>query len=202
MQVELKRYLELSVDFSESFSNVLIVIGIGILAIATLACICTIKGQTTLLYLYTGLLTVILIMEVVVAMSVFSYKNRLIGSLEASMTKSLQKYGPNNVESQDFDYMQAEFQCCGIYGPKDWERPLNPIPTPASCCLYQPTCDVQDETNVYYEGCYKKIFKYLDQNMARVGTIAFGIGIFPLLAALLACCMASGLNKIRYEQVE
>jgi len=101
MQLELKRYLELSVDFSASFSNTLLAIGIGILVVATLACFFTYKNQTSLLYLYGALLAVILILEVVVALSIFSYKNRLVQSLNLSLNQSMQSYGPDNVQSQD-----------------------------------------------------------------------------------------------------
>lgn len=201
MQIELKRYLELSVDFSQNFSNVLLVIGIGILVIGTLACVCTIKGQTSLLYLYGALLAVILILEVVVALSIFAYKNRLVQSLNLSLNQSMADYGPNNVGSQDFDSMQAEFKCCGINGPMDWEQKKNPVPIPFSCCLDDKACDVQDITNVFAQGCYTKVLRFLNNNMVRVGTIAFGISVFPLVSGVLACIMAGGINKIRYEQV-
>jgi len=201
MQLELKRYLELSVDFSASFSNTLLAIGIGILVVATLACFFTYKNQTSLLYLYGALLAVILILEVVVALSIFSYKNRLVQSLNLSLNQSMQSYGPDNVQSQDFDTMQAEFKCCGIKGPLDWERKASPVPIPVSCCLDPMNCDVQDEADVFPLGCYTKVLYFLNHNMARVGTIAFFISLFPLLSAVLACVLASGLNKIRYEQV-
>lgn len=51
MQVELRKYLELSEEFSDSLTYVLVAMGVLILLISTFACCCTVKGQSSLLYL-------------------------------------------------------------------------------------------------------------------------------------------------------
>lgn len=107
MQVELRKYLELSAEFSESFSYVLVGIGVLILVIGTLACFCTVKGQTSLLYLYGGFLAVVLVLEIAMASSVYAYKDRLAQDFDISLNKSMQEYGPNNIQSTDLDTMQA-----------------------------------------------------------------------------------------------
>lgn len=57
MQVELKKYLELSEDFSNSITYVLVSIGVLILLVGTFACCCTVKGQSSLLYLVSDVLS-------------------------------------------------------------------------------------------------------------------------------------------------
>lgn len=107
MQVELKKYLELSAEFSESFSYIVVGIGVLILVIGTLACFCTVKGQTSLLYLYGGFLAIVLVLEITMASAVYAYKDRLAQGFDDSLNKSMEAYGPNNVESTDLDTMQA-----------------------------------------------------------------------------------------------
>jgi hypothetical protein len=51
MQVELHKYLELNAEFSSTAPYVIVGTGAFILFIGTLACCCTVKGQSSLLYL-------------------------------------------------------------------------------------------------------------------------------------------------------
>ncbi|XP_063701517.1 tetraspanin-7-like [Culicoides brevitarsis] len=198
MQVELKKYLELSKDFSENFTYVLVSIGVLILLVGTFACCCTVKGQSSLLYLYGGFLAIILILELVMAVSVYAYKDRLAADFDQSLNRSMEEYGPNKVHSYDIDVMQKTFHCCGVKGPNDWSEKPKPDPIPRSCCI-MPNCDVQDETQVYPSGCYDKVMAFLNTNMSVIGGIALGIIIFPLFGTILACSLAANINKTRYE---
>lgn len=51
MEVELHKYLELNVEYSDFAPYILVGTGAFILLISTLACCCTVKGHPTLLYL-------------------------------------------------------------------------------------------------------------------------------------------------------
>lgn len=50
MEVELYKYMEMSTEFSGTAPYVLIGIGALIVVMGSLACCCTVKGQSVLLY--------------------------------------------------------------------------------------------------------------------------------------------------------
>lgn len=51
VQIGLHRYMELSTDYTNTFQILLVGMGLLILFVGTLACCCTIKAQSSLLYL-------------------------------------------------------------------------------------------------------------------------------------------------------
>lgn len=76
-------YLVLSLPFSSYFHNKL--------------------SQTK----YSGFLAVILIVELTLAVSLYTYKDHLTGGLRKGLNQSLHNYGPSAVmQSADFDAMQ------------------------------------------------------------------------------------------------
>uniref|UniRef100_U5EVC2 Tetraspanin n=1 Tax=Corethrella appendiculata TaxID=1370023 RepID=U5EVC2_9DIPT len=201
MQVELHRYLELSADFSNAAPYVLVGTGALILFIGTMACCCTVKGQSALLYMYGGFLTVVLILELAIAASIYAYKDRLADGFDRGLNQSLHNYGPNSViKSADFDIMQSRLQCCGNHGYKDWNTLVPPRPIPRSCCR-KPHCDTQDEAQIFNQGCYTKVVDFLSSNFTVIASASLGVALFPLIGALLSCCLASNINKAKYEQM-
>lgn len=71
---------------------------------------------------------------------------------------------------------------------------------PLSCCII-PECDTSDENVIYTQGCYDIVVDFIDSNIGMVAGSAVGIAFFPLLGTILACCLASSLNKAKYEQM-
>lgn len=202
MQVELHKYMELSADFSDNAPYVLVGTGALILFIGTLACCCTVKGQPSLLYLYGGFLAVVLVIEIGMAMSIYAYKDRLADGFDRGLNQSMAQYGIGSAaKTADFDRMQEKLHCCGINSFKDWDVPPNPRPVPRSCCINYRRCDITDSQQIYTQGCFSKVVDFLETNMNSIGAVALGVAFFPLLGAILSCCLAGNINKAKYEQM-
>lgn len=201
MQVELNKFLELNTDYSTSTPFILVATGGLILLVSTLACCCTVKGQPSLLFLYGGFLGIILILELALAGSIYAYKDRLKDGFDVGLAKSMEGYGSvSNSKTIDFDYMQSKLHCCGSEDYRDWGNLDPPSPVPRSCCI-KPNCDVQDETQIYTEGCYTKVVQLITKNMKVIGGVAVALTLFPLAGSILACCLAANLTKAKYEQM-
>lgn len=202
MQVELHKYMELSADFSDTAPYVLVGTGALILFIGTLACCCTVKGQPALLYLYGGFLAVVLVLEISLAMSIYAYKDRLSDGFDRGLNQSMSVYGIGSAtKTADFDRMQETLHCCGSHSFNDWDKLSMPRPVPRSCCINYRQCDVSDDTNIYTQGCFTRVVEFLDENMNTIGAVALGVAFFPLLGAILSCCLAGNINKTKYEQM-
>ncbi|KAG4075393.1 hypothetical protein HA402_015046 [Bradysia odoriphaga] len=200
MQVRLIKFLELSADFSNAVPYVLVGTGALILFVATLACCCTVKGQPSLLYMYGAFLAIILILEIAVTISIYAYKDKLSDGFDRGLNQSMKIYGESSTISTDFDVMQSELQCCGNRGYKDWSSLQRPIPVPKSCCKLT-ECDVEDESQIYNQGCYDIVVKFINENLAMIGTCALGVTLFPILGIVLSCCLAANVSKAKYEQM-
>ncbi|KAJ6636150.1 alcohol dehydrogenase, partial [Pseudolycoriella hygida] len=200
MQVKLIKFLELSADFSNLVPYILVGTGALILFVATLACCCTVKGQPSLLFMYGAFLAIILTLEIAVTVSIFAYKDNLSNGFDRGLNHSMKIYVESPTISADFDVMQSELQCCGSRSYKDWSNLANPIPVPKSCCKLS-YCDVEDESQVYNEGCYDIVVKFINENMAMIGVCALVVTLFPIIGILLSCCLASNASKAKYEQM-
>lgn len=91
------------------------------------------------------------------------------------------------------------------------------MPVPLSCCVDGKDCNTGDEKNIYmqvrrgggfvvcfplsFQGCYEKVIDFLNANIGIVAGAAVGIAFFPLLGAVLSCCLANTINKAKYEQM-
>lgn len=203
MQVELHKYMELSADFSDTAPYVLVGTGALILFIGTLACCCTVKGQPALLYLYGGFLAVVLVLEIGLAISIYAYKDRLSDGFDRGLNQSMSAYGSvgSAAKTADFDRMQEKLHCCGSHSYKDWDELSMPRPVPRSCCINYRRCDISDNQQIHTQGCFTKVVQFLEHNMSSIGAVALGVAFFPLLGAILSCCLAGNINKAKYEQM-
>lgn len=125
--------MELATDYTNTFQIVLVGMGLIILFVGTLACCCTVKAESSLLYAvrntdvivsdeinyvififplllpaqYAGFLTIILVIELAIAASMYTYKDHLANGLQKGLNQSIRNYGPDSVmKSADFDAMQ------------------------------------------------------------------------------------------------
>ncbi|XP_070498983.1 tetraspanin-6-like isoform X1 [Chironomus tepperi] len=204
VQIALHRYMELSTYYTNTFQIILVGTGLLILFVGTIACCCTVKAQSSLLYLYSGFLAVILIVELTLAVSLYTYKDHLTGGLRKGLNQSLHNYGPAAVmQSADFDAMQENLGCCGNTDYRDWYTLSPPRPVPRSCCRTPGPvrCDTQDETQIYNQGCFLKVTQYLDKNIGRISFSTLGFAMFPLVGSILSIALAKTINKAKYEQM-
>ncbi|CAG9814088.1 unnamed protein product [Phaedon cochleariae] len=201
MEVELYKYMEMSTEFSGTAPYVLIGIGSLIILIGSLACCCTVKGQPVLLYVYGAFLAIVFVMELGAGISIFAYRAKLSDGFDKGLTQAMMNYRNDSTHlAGDFDLMQETLKCCGNHNPNDWLNLTPPQPVPVSCCI-QENCSTDIEQNIYSQGCYTKIIAFLDANIGMVAGAAVGIAFFPLIGVVLSCCLASIINKTKYEQM-
>ncbi|XP_018574177.1 tetraspanin-7-like [Anoplophora glabripennis] len=201
MEVELYKYMEMSTEFSGTAPYVLIGIGSLIIFIGSFACCCTVKGQPVLLYVYGAFLAIVFVMELGAGVSIFAYRTKLTEGFDKGLTQAMINYRNDTAHlATDFDLIQGTLHCCGNHKSSDW-LDLNPRqPIPASCCIKE-NCNTEKENEIYTQGCYDKVIEFLDANIGIVAGAAVGIAFFPLIGVVLSCCLASVINKAKYEQM-
>lgn len=53
-----------------------------------------------------------------------------------------------------------------------------------------------------FQGCYETVRLAIKNNYPIFGGIIIAIALFPLIGAILACCLGRQMSKQRYEQVD
>ncbi|XP_022912857.1 tetraspanin-7-like [Onthophagus taurus] len=204
MRERLHLYMELTADFSDMTQYVLISTGALIIAISTLACCCTVKGQHVLLYVYGAFLAVAFVLELGTGLSIYAYRERFPAAFDQGLNISMSQYynsSENNKNSvaTAIDTLQEQLHCCGNHGPNDWIEMSKPAPF--SCCI-EKGCDVGNSEEIYKTGCYDRVVKFINENIGTLAGVAIGITFFPLFGVILSCCLASVINKAKYEQMD
>lgn len=209
MEVELYKYMELTTNYYSAAPYILIGTGSGIIMIGSLACCCTAKGQPVLLYLYSAFLMIVFVVELGAGISGYAYRGKLKTGFEKGLNESLNVYTQDKAKTDAIDLLQSSLDCCGIQTYHDWERTdwrkHSNETVPKSCCIHPHKCQNHvydfDKTDIYNDGCYDKVVKFVDDNMGTIGGAALGIAFFQLVGVILSCCLAKHINKAKYEQV-
>lgn len=199
MRIQLRNYMNMSVQGSGAALLALASLGAVLAVAAILACCCTARGHPALLYLYGAFLAVVALLELGAGASVYAYRTSLNEGFDQGLNESMAAYDQS--KSSHIDTMQSTLHCCGNRGYADWLNLDPPKDIPLSCCKVQEKCLTQDPDEIYTEGCYNRVLDFINSNIGLVAGTAIGVAIFPLVGIFLACCLASNINKAEYEQV-
>ncbi|CAG5095635.1 tetraspanin-7-like [Cotesia glomerata] len=201
MRIQLRDYVDMSVEGSGAALLGLACLGGLVVLAATLACCCTARGHPALLYLYGGFLAVVALLELGAGASVYAYRTTLTEGFDQGLNDSMALYGIDKAKSAHIDVMQSTLHCCGNRAYTDWSEMKPPKKIPQTCCKSRDKCAIDNINDIYDEGCYDLVIDFINSNIGLVAGSAVGVAFFPLIGVFLACCLASNINKAKYEQV-
>ncbi|UJR22420.1 hypothetical protein I4U23_025480 [Adineta vaga] len=207
-----KEFLEITPEMKSSSPYVVMGLGIAVLFIGLLAFWCTIRGHITLLYIYSIIILLILIAEVILAVTIIMKKQTYESSFKTSVRKIMLQY-PRTSMSSHVDHLQRALSCCGVDSYTDWFETSygsSQNQVPLSCCKksLNHTCirtNLQKDnlpTDLNINGCYPTVLSAIKSNYPIFGGIILAIALFPLMGIILSCCLAHQLSKHRYEPVD
>lgn len=213
-KVDLYKYMELSSIYYKESPFILIGVGIVIVIVGSLGCCCTVKGNTILLYMYSGFLVIVFVIMLATGAAGFVYKGKLEGGFKEGLENALNQYGNDSDITTGMDDLQRKLKCCGMNSYTDWFSTKwsgTPNSVPSSCCKGDesnckhtnlPSTPAANETmEINTQGCYTTVLDFMQGNMGVIGGVALGFSFLQLLGALFACCLAKNINKSKYEQV-
>jgi len=208
MKVQLSQYFEtLTEDSYDLLPWILIGIGLGVVVIGILGCLCTSKGIAPLLYLYSIFLMIIFIAAIAIGIYGFIIKGKVSKTFDEGLTKSMETYVSDENSKMAMDQLQITLKCCGKNSSKDWFN----IPwengtetsksAPLSCCIEE-DCDNTDTSALFDEGCYIKVTSFVKTYFAAIGGSVIGFAFVQLLGGVVAFQLAKHINKLKYDQMQ
>ncbi|CAI6366944.1 unnamed protein product [Macrosiphum euphorbiae] len=182
--------------------QILLAIGIGLLIISVIGLCGVLRDIGWLLTLFSILLTIVLIGELILSGFVYYNGGEIKGYALNQMNNTISSYNKTGYEAstQTWNLIQSDIECCGIYGPKDWEPVTHSNKLPTSCCYAIPLDGFCTDIESYKDGCFKKFESILEENSEIIIWTAIGFALIQLFAVFLACCRKCSLHK-EYETV-
>lgn len=149
---------------------ILIVASVVIIFIAFFGCFGAWKENSCLLGVYSTIMSVLLILQVVVFVMVLIAQPKLEIAVKAALkelTDNSNKYGKSVVQD-----IFNKNKCCGIDDPQE-------------AINKGFTCEAD------YQGCYTLVKKAIDKNVPLAIGIAIAIVVVQLFLIIFACCLCS-----------
>ncbi|XP_006812633.1 CD151 antigen-like, partial [Saccoglossus kowalevskii] len=171
----------------EVTTYLLLLTGICVMIVGALGCCGAVQEQKLCLILYTSLLLIVLVMEVVAGILAYVYHNQLEAELQDNLNNTLTSYyGMDGYEDITIavDDMQRNFNCCGSSWYLDWPHSNWAVQglainrsTPDSCCKTESNfCAVRDHpSNIEHIGCIKSLEMYFKDHLVILGGVGIGI---------------------------
>ncbi|XP_008581357.1 PREDICTED: CD63 antigen [Galeopterus variegatus] len=179
-------------------SVVIIAVGAFLFLVALVGCCGACKENYCLMITFAIFLSLILLVEVVVAIAGYVFRDKLRSEFDKDFRQQMQNYS-NNQTALLLDWMQEHFNCCGAANYTDWEN----IPSmaknqvPDSCCINVTAgCGTNfNKEAIHKEGCVEKIGDELRKNVLVVAAAALGIAFVEVLGIVFACCLVKSIRS-------
>ncbi|XP_071441500.1 CD63 antigen-like [Hetaerina americana] len=173
---------------------VVIVLGSIIFILSFLGCCGAARESHGMLISYSVLLCCVFVVQVVIAVLAFVYRDSFNKIVEENLTEI---YGDYKISSDDkalVDDLQHAFECCGLHDPSFWKS----VSLPQSCCDsdYKGNCTLITP-NRYKKGCLPTVLDVGSWAGNVVGGVAIGICVVEVVGIVFGCCLA---NSIKNEE--
>ena len=189
LQVKLANYLDLVGDLSGYSAILLIVVGGIMLTISFIGFIGARLDRPCLLKTFACLIGIILFVQIIGIIILFS-----TNIFQEQLQKGLENYNTTDATggvAMSWDWLQQEYECCGVTEPHDWKQRFDEDTVPDSCCKKnvmgcgKGALSEPDNPDIYLTGCTWKL-----ADVTLIASVGGILGILQLLGIFVACCMA------------
>ncbi|XP_046440911.1 tetraspanin-5-like isoform X1 [Daphnia pulex] len=204
---------------------ILIVAGAVTFIIGFTGCVGALRENTVLLSAYAIFLAILLLLEMTAGILGFIFKDWIKQQATGGFQAFIVHYRDDPDQQNLIDWIQEGWlQCCGIEGPKDWDRNIyfncssaevgsrEACGVPFSCCKPQPNEIIKNKQCGYdvrkpdynYDvakiindkGCLPAGEEWLERNLLIVAGVAVGVAFLQILGI----CFAQNLRADIFAQ--
>ncbi|CAH0395305.1 unnamed protein product [Bemisia tabaci] len=203
-------------DVILNISLVLVITGAVVFIVSFAGCVGALRENTCLLKFYSLCLLIFFLLEMVIAIMGFVFPHTMQSTFEESFTdKIIQSYREDPDLQNLIDFVQMEFQCCGLSsdGYTDWSNNdyfncsspsvSERCGVPFSCCINTSTITgnlinimcgykaqeltvAEASKKVWTSGCIEVVRLWAERNLYTIAGVALGIALSQLLVINLA----------------
>ncbi|XP_033324507.1 tetraspanin 26A isoform X5 [Megalopta genalis] len=201
---------------------ILILVGSVTFVIGFTGCVGALRENTCLLAAYAIFLALLLLMEMAAGVLGFIFKDWIKSQAAGGFQAFIIHYREDPDQQNLIDWIQEDWlQCCGIEGPKDWDRnnyfncsssdigSREACGVPFSCCKRKPNEIIKNKQCgydvrksgynlevIYEKGCIEAGEEWVERNLLAIATGAIG----TTFAQILGICFAQNLRADIFAQ--
>ncbi|KAK0140960.1 Tetraspanin-5 [Merluccius polli] len=170
-------------------------------------CIGALRENTFLLKFFSVFLGIIFFLELTTGVLAFVFKDWIKDQLNLFINNNIRAYR-DDIDLQNLiDFTQEYWDCCGAFGPDDWNLNIyfnctdaNPsrekCGVPFSCCTKDPA-DSEQKDYINVKGCVPQFEKWLQDNLTLVAGIFIGVALLQIFGICLAQNLVSDIEAVR-----
>nr|XP_032513923.1 CD63 antigen-like isoform X1 [Danaus plexippus plexippus] len=174
-----------------------IVIGAVMFVIAFFGCCGAIRESHCMVVTYAIFLLVIIIVQVILAVLLFTNGDSIKEGLVKTMNTLYNKGTTDAASRTVFNNLEQQLQCCGKNGPSDYGL----LELPKSCCSNVGTlgkvlgnsCTLVDANT---EGCSSRVADLFEKWSKPIAGVSIGIACVEVLGALFSLCLANSIRNM------
>ncbi|XP_012233359.1 tetraspanin-5 isoform X1 [Linepithema humile] len=204
---------------------ILILVGTVTFIIGFTGCVGALRENTCLLAAYAIFLALLLLMEMTAGVLGFIFKDWIKSQATGGFQAFIIHYREDPDQQNLIDWIQEDWlQCCGIEGPKDWDRnnyfncsssdigSREACGVPFSCCkrkpneiiknkqcgydVRKPSYNYEVAKVIYEKGCIQAGEEWMERNLLAIASGAVGTAF----AQILGICFAQNLRADIFAQ--
>ncbi|KAG8197250.1 hypothetical protein JTE90_007502 [Oedothorax gibbosus] len=172
-----------------SMPIIIFLTGLLTFLLAFLGCCGAKKESIFKLSLFGILLLVLLICQIAGIAIAFANRRTMESIIKDNMKNTLKHQKKDAISS--WNYIQGNFYCCGVDGPKDYLD--DKLDIPKSCC--KPGEDDCKEDKAFKDGCYDHLVSFIFSNMKIFGGVGGIIAAVELVSIIFTFCLVSYIRK-------
>ncbi|XP_012537016.1 tetraspanin-5 isoform X1 [Monomorium pharaonis] len=204
---------------------ILILVGTVTFIIGFTGCVGALRENTCLLAAYAIFLALLLMMEMTAGVLGFIFKDWIKSQATGGFQAFIIHYREDPDQQNLIDWIQEDWlQCCGIEGPKDWDRnnyfncsssdigSREACGVPFSCCkrkpneiiknkqcgydVRKPSYNFEVAKVIYEKGCIQAGEEWIERNLLAIASGAVG----TVFTEILGICFAQNLRADIFAQ--
>lgn len=186
-----------------SSALILMVAGAVIVVVAFFGCCGACTESACMMYTFGFLLSLILMVELGVAITILMFKDDALVILKDQLKKTVDNYKREEGATNAWDAMQMKLHCCGIDSYEDWANltMIDNDSVPESCCINMVKgCGegaIKKPDTLYQQGCLDKLKDIVVENAVVVGAVGVGVALIQLVGVCLSCGLAKKMNDFK-----
>ncbi|KAH8378257.1 hypothetical protein KR093_010447 [Drosophila rubida] len=181
---------------------ILMVVGAAVAFICFLGCCGALKENSCMILSFAILAVVIFLLEIGLGIAGYVKHSGLQQLMETQFNTTMKHYKERDDYRDAWTLLQTELDCCGTYGPNDWDGIFPNKTLSPSCCKLINLSEAQECTTMHAinEGCLNKLLSILDSKTLVLAGVVLAVAGIQLLTILFACCLYRSFRR-SYDHV-
>uniref|UniRef100_A0A8D2ARZ9 Tetraspanin n=1 Tax=Sciurus vulgaris TaxID=55149 RepID=A0A8D2ARZ9_SCIVU len=200
-----------------------LMVGVVMFTLGFAGCVGALRENICLLKFFCGAIVLIFFLELAVAVLAFLFQDWVRDRFREFFESNIRSYR-DDIDLQNLiDSLQKANQCCGAYGPEDWDLNVyfncsgasysrEKCGVPFSCCVPDPAQKVVNtqcgydvriqlkskwDEFIFTKGCIQALEGWLPRNIYIVAGVFIAISLLQIFGIFLARTLISDIEAVK-----